>query len=80
MSQGHAVIGSLLTHGSTENHTKHCRYEEGHAENTVTVYNMETHSGHIKDEYTQDKNVSKSKCSRCCRLYLYLNSLEFLPI
>lgn len=39
MSRGHAVIGSLLiTHGSTEtNYTKHRGYEEGHAENTVTV-------------------------------------------
>ena len=32
------------------NHTKHCRYEEGHAENTVTVYHTGAHSGHIKNE------------------------------
>lgn len=60
MSQGHAVIGSLLTHGRTQtntNYTKHQRYEEEHAENAVTVCNMETQGGHIDDEYTKSKNV-----------------------
>lgn len=78
MSQGHAVIGSLLTRRrKLANHTIHCKYEEGHAENTVTVYNMDAHSGHTKDENTQDKSNS----SYCCyRLYLFLNNLEFLAI
>lgn len=58
MCQAHDLIRSLLTPGGTEteaNHTKHCRSEERHAENTVTVYHMETQwSHHINNEYKQE--------------------------